>query len=313
MTGPLGTPRIWEREKDAMPGRYLALLADQARQAQDAGASALRAAPEYRQIASRAPSNALRQTLGFGAVFVLFFLTLLLAGQTVSSLAEEKSNKVIEILAAAAPLEAVFVGKLVGFLGVALLFISFWVGLGAVAALVAAGTMAGASTGAAASDAQAAAVLLQTAPATGWGFFIAVGFAYFIMAFLLLGAIFLGIGSQAAHGARNSDAVIADHDFSGRHVRLCLSGVEHPGQSAGTHGRGLSLFLALCNGRARRDRPRPHRPCRGAGVAIIVGRRRRLAGRAVVPQRRAERAVELGLLEARAASLTYLSIVAFCN
>ena len=197
MAGPLGTPRIWEREPDALPGRYLALLADQARQAQDAGANALRAVPQYRQIASRAPSNALRQTLGFGAVFVLFFLTLLLAGQTVSSLAEEKSNKVIEILAAAAPLEAVFVGKLLGFLGVALLFISFWVGLGAIAALVAAGTMAGASTGTPVSDAQAAAMLLQIAPATGWGFFLAVGFAYFIMAFLLLGAIFLGVGSQA--------------------------------------------------------------------------------------------------------------------
>lgn len=197
MAGPLGTPRIWEREADALPGRYLALLAEQARQAQDANANALRAAPEYRQIASRAPSNALRQTLGFGAVFVLFFLTLLLAGQTVSSLAEEKSNKVIEILAAAAPLEAVFVGKLIGFLGVALLFISFWVGLGALAALVAAGTMAGASTGTAASQTQTAALLLQIAPATGWGFFLAVGFAYFIMAFLLLGAIFLGVGSQA--------------------------------------------------------------------------------------------------------------------
>jgi ABC-2 type transport system permease protein len=194
MAGPLGTPRIWEREAGSLPGRYLALLAEQALQAKDLGANAPRAFAQYRQLATSGPSNALRQTLAFGAVFVLFFLTLLLAGQTVSSLAEEKSNKVIEILAAAAPLEAVFIGKLLGFLGVALLFISFWVGLGAVAALIAAGTM----SGGAASAGDAAALALQTAPATGWGFFLAVGFAYFIMAFLLLGAIFLGVGSQAA-------------------------------------------------------------------------------------------------------------------
>src|SRR3546814_20392166 len=34
--------------------------------------------------------------------------------------------------------------------------------------------------------------------ATGWPFFIAIGFAYFVLAFLLLGAVFLGVGSQAA-------------------------------------------------------------------------------------------------------------------
>jgi ABC-2 type transport system permease protein len=193
LAGPLSYPRIWERQEGSLPGRYLALLAEQALQAREAGANATRATPQYRQFNSAAPSNALRQSLGFGAVFVLFFLTLLLAGQTVSSLAEEKSNKVIEILAAAAPLEAVFLGKLLGFLGVALLFISFWVGLGAIGGLVAAGTI-GSST---AETSGAAAAMLQSSPATGWGFFLAIGFAYFIMAFLLLGAIFLGVGSQA--------------------------------------------------------------------------------------------------------------------
>src|SRR3546814_10193851 len=46
-----------------------------------------------------------------------------------SDLAEEKGNKVIEILAAAVPLESVFLGKLLGFLGVAVLFIAFWMAL----------------------------------------------------------------------------------------------------------------------------------------------------------------------------------------
>jgi ABC-2 type transport system permease protein len=193
MVGPLDYPRIWERESDSTPGRYLALLAEEALRDAATGANAPQSFAQYRQLAVGGPSNAARQTIGFGAVFVLFFLTLLLAGQTVSSLAEEKGNKVIEILAAAAPLEAVFLGKLVGFLGVALLFISFWVGLAMVAGLVAAGTMAGA----AAPASGFAVAISQTAPATGWGFFLMMGFFYFVMSFLLLGAIFLGVGSQA--------------------------------------------------------------------------------------------------------------------
>jgi ABC-2 type transport system permease protein len=193
MVGPLDYPRIWEREADSMPGRYLALLAEEALRDAASGANAPRSFAQYRQLAVGGPSNAARQTIGFGAVFALFFLTLLLAGQTVSSLAEEKGNKVIEILAAAAPLEAVFLGKLVGFLGVALLFITFWVGLAGVAGLIAAGTMVGSATPASG----AALVISHAAPATGWSFFLVVSFLYFVMAFLLLGAIFLGVGSQA--------------------------------------------------------------------------------------------------------------------
>lgn len=200
MAGSLSQPIIWERGEAGTTGRYLALLADQALrdralQGADGLARPPRPAPDYRSLASPSTSNAARQTLGFGAVFVLFFLTLLLAGQTVSSLAEEKGNKVIEILAAAAPLEAVFLGKLFGFLGVALLFISFWIGLATVAGLVAAGTLMAGATPAAGG---AAALAATVAPATGWGFFLGVGFIYFILAFLLLGATFLGVGSQAS-------------------------------------------------------------------------------------------------------------------
>src|SRR3546814_16067912 len=71
-------------------------------------------------------SDVCSSDLGFGAVFVIFLLTLLLAGQSVGMLAEDKGNKVIEILAAAVPLESVFLGKLLGLLGVAMLFIAFW-------------------------------------------------------------------------------------------------------------------------------------------------------------------------------------------
>jgi ABC-2 type transport system permease protein len=200
MAGPLAAPQIWHRDGSERNGRYLVLVAEQALRDQAlAGAGASAAAPrvsaEIRALAATGTSNAVRQTLGFGAVFVLFFLSLLLASQTVSSLAEEKGNKVIEILAASAPLEAVFLGKLFGFLGVALLFISFWLGLALVAGLVGVGVMA---SGGAAASAGGAAMLAAVAPATGWAFFLGMGFVYFIIAFFLLGATFLGIGSQAS-------------------------------------------------------------------------------------------------------------------
>src|SRR3546814_7751647 len=107
-------------------------------------------------------SDVCSSDLGFGAVFVIFLLTLLLAGQTVSSLAEEKGNKVIEILAAAVPLESVFLGMLLGFLGVAVLFIAFWMALAFGGGLIAATQMdpaAIAAAGKAGKDANALAAL----------------------------------------------------------------------------------------------------------------------------------------------------------
>ena len=45
---------------------------------------------------------------------------MLLATLLLSNLAEEKPNKVIEVLAAAVPLDAVFLGKLIAMLGISL-------------------------------------------------------------------------------------------------------------------------------------------------------------------------------------------------
>src|SRR3546814_1380688 len=101
-------------------------------------------------------------------------MTLLLAGQTVSSLAEEKGNKVIEILAAAVPLESVFLGKLLGFLGVAVLFIAFWMALAFGGGLIAATQMDPAAIAAAGKAGKAATALAAT-PATGWPFFLGIG------------------------------------------------------------------------------------------------------------------------------------------
>ena len=193
MSGPLAAPRIVEREKDSSSGRYLALLASDVQRARAAGPLPP-VAPRFESLSNGGTSIAVQQSIGFGAVFVIFLLTLLLAGQTVSSLAEEKGNKVIEILAAAVPLESVFLGKLLGMLGVAMLFIAFWVIIAMGGGLIAATQVDPAALAAAGKPAAALAAM----PATGWPFFLGIGFAYFILSFLLLGAAFLGVGAQAA-------------------------------------------------------------------------------------------------------------------
>lgn len=183
--GPLDRPHILVGPLGPRAGDYLARLAEDALRAGRAGIAvdARLSQPIVERIAHKAPTPRGKEGLGFGAVFVLFFLTLLLAGQAVGTMAEEKSNKVIEILAAAVPLEAVFLGKLIGMFGVALLFIAFW---GALAVI---------------GIAQApvdAALSAHLSPAIGLPAFLVLAAAYFTMAYLLLGAVFLGVGAQAA-------------------------------------------------------------------------------------------------------------------
>ncbi|MEY4269524.1 MAG: hypothetical protein RLZZ58_740 [Pseudomonadota bacterium] len=186
LAGPIDTPTIIERNRGGASGRYLTLLADIVVRDRAARARVAPVIPVFAAMdTAQAPSSAARQQLGFMAVFILFLLTLLLAGQAVGMLAEEKGNKVIEILAAAVPLEAVFVGKLIGLLGVSMLFIAFW------------GTLAGFGLFVATGAPGVGAVLGGFGPAIGWPAFLALGIVYFIMAFLLLGAVFLGVGAQA--------------------------------------------------------------------------------------------------------------------
>ena len=111
---------------------------------------------------------------------VLVLLTMLLAGMVLSNLVEEKTNKIIEILAAAVPIDAIFMGKLLAMLAMAIIGISVWglLGIGVFA-------LAGGNTP------------ILPPPATGWLVFIALGIAYFAMAYLLLGSLFLGIGAMA--------------------------------------------------------------------------------------------------------------------
>jgi ABC-2 type transport system permease protein len=112
---------------------------------------------------------------------LLFVLTMLLAGMVLSNLVEEKSNKIIEVLAAAIPMDAVFLGKLFAMLAMSLVAIGVWGAAGEVLHLVVGRALPA----------------LQE-PAVGWPVFIGLGVVYFSMAYLLLGTLFLAIGSMAS-------------------------------------------------------------------------------------------------------------------
>ena len=122
------------------------------------------------------------------AQMLLFLLTMLLAGMVLSNLVEEKANKIIEILAAAIPMDAVFMGKLFAMLGVSFVGITVW-GLAGFALFGGAGEVITRMTG---FD-----IANLPAPAVGWPLFVVLGILYFAMAYLLLGALFLTIGSMA--------------------------------------------------------------------------------------------------------------------
>jgi len=99
-----------------------------------------------------------------------------------SQLIEEKSNKVIEVLAAAVPIDAIFLGKLFAMLATSIVGIAVW-------------TSAGAAAIASFSEAGLASL---PPPAVGWTAFFTLAVVYFAMNYLLLGSVFLSIGAQAS-------------------------------------------------------------------------------------------------------------------
>lgn len=158
-------------------GGPIALLASEARR----GTRDAPHAVALREVGSSAGAESQgRVATAQAAQTVLFLLTMLLAGMVLSNLVEEKGNKIIEVLAAAIPMDAVFLGKLFAMLAVSLVGIAVWVAVGG-AALAAGGS----------------ALPVLPVPAVGWPLFLVLGFLYFAMAYLLLGSLFLGIGSLA--------------------------------------------------------------------------------------------------------------------
>ena len=144
-----------------------------------------RRGPELTMVRTAAPSGNLARERALTAQIgqmILFFLTILLSGMLLSQLIEEKSNKIIEVIAAAVPIDSLFLGKLFAMLAASVIGIIVWVGAGAL--LIEWLAKGGIAT--------------LPPPAVGWPALLTLAIAYFAMNYLLLGAVFLTIGAQAA-------------------------------------------------------------------------------------------------------------------
>lgn len=173
-----GSPRL---TGDVQPGgsidNQVRLLLTQARAVPPAATEVV---PVAKASGSTASARALTAHAGQA---LLFLLTLLLAGMLLSQLIEEKSNKVIEVLAAAVPVESIFLGKLFAMLAMSLLGIAVW----ASAALIGVSLFA-----------PPGALAALPPPAVGWPAFAVLAVIYFAAAYLLIGGAFLGVGAQAS-------------------------------------------------------------------------------------------------------------------
>ena len=186
LVGGLESPRLEGAVgADGPLHRQISLVIDEGRQKRTATRNGIAWKPVEIPVAkvteTAAVVAAARATTATVGQFVLFFLTVLLSGMLLSNLLEEKSNKIIEVLAAAVPVNAIFLGKVVSMLAISLTGIAVWCGA-AIAGMLLLG-----SGGAPLPE-----------PAVGWLLFAVFVVLYFSINYLLLGALFLGIGSQAS-------------------------------------------------------------------------------------------------------------------
>ena len=168
---------------DGRTVKQIALFVDEAQRMSD-GAVSSRGPPVKISLTDQSGGSLAfaRTVTARAGQFLVFFLTVFLAGMLLSQLIEEKSNKVIEVLAAAVPVDSIFVGKLFAMLAMSLLGISVWLSAGAIGAAFYLDQGLGS----------------LPPPAVGWPAFIALAFVYFTTNYLLIGAVFLGIGAQAS-------------------------------------------------------------------------------------------------------------------
>ncbi len=176
ITGSLSNPKLTGSERDVKRWRgKVALMAETAL----AGGETVTVQTDT--IAKTESSDKRDQLITAQAgQAILIILTTVLAGMVLSNLVEEKTNKIIEILAAAIPMDAIFLGKLFAMLGMALVGIAVWTSLGVIGISAAGGDWSA-----------------LPAPAVGWPLFVLLMVVYFSMAYLLLGSLFLGIGAMA--------------------------------------------------------------------------------------------------------------------
>ncbi len=182
LTGPMRTSDF--------VGRRMQLLVDESRRsgALDGARAVPPAQPLERVVTEQASGSVanLRRTLGQLAQTMIFAVTLMLATLALSTLVEEKSNKIIEILAASVPLESVFLGKLIAMLGISLVGLALWGGMAATALTLFYQVVSHWIT-----------LPSLPPPAVGWAVFVPLLVLYYTANFMLLGALFLGIGGQA--------------------------------------------------------------------------------------------------------------------
>ena len=179
LTGGLASPHVSGAVNPRSPAMgQLELIIEEAR-------SPLPAPPPLTVTPTEPSSGSLAKERAFTAQLgqmILFFLTILLSGMVMSQLIEEKSNKIIEVIAAAVPIDGLFLGKLFAMLAASVLGIIVWIAAGA--ATIAMVKQGGLHT--------------LPPPAIGWTGFLALSIVYFAMNYLLLGAAFLTIGAQAS-------------------------------------------------------------------------------------------------------------------
>jgi len=179
--GPLDAPHVLRAPSAYPEAQFLGTVAQQAHRAEKAGVKISTSPPDVEVVTRGEATSSGRGQSAYFAALGIFFLTLMLSGQAVGAMAEERSNKVIEVLAAAVPLESVFFGKLLGTFGSALLFIGFW---GTLFAQLPKFLPEGIAT-------ELGSLGTAVGPA-----FAPLFVLYFAMAYLLQSAIYLGLGSQ---------------------------------------------------------------------------------------------------------------------
>jgi ABC-2 type transport system permease protein len=182
LTGP-------EKVNDSV-GRRMSLLVEQARRtaALEAAGATVPAQAMERVVTEQAAGNlrSIRRILAQVGQMLIFTVTLMLATLLLSNLVEEKSNKVIEVLAAAIPLDAVFLGKMLAMLGISLVGLIVWGGMIGIAYLFV-------------QVVQDWMAMPQVGPAVGWPVYIVLILLYYSTNYMLLGSLFLGIGGQASN------------------------------------------------------------------------------------------------------------------
>lgn len=183
LTGPRGVSDF--------VGRRMQLLLDESRRTE--ALDEARAAPpalQLQRVVTEQAAGSLhssRRALAQVAQVVVFMITLMLATLLLSTLVEEKSNKIIEVLAASVPLDAIFLGKLLAMLGISLVGLALWAGMIGIGLTLFLQLMGDWIT------------LPQIDPAVGWPAFAVLMLLYYTANYMLLGALFLGIGAQASN------------------------------------------------------------------------------------------------------------------